>query len=109
MKNRRKNHRVDVSFPVECKTLPSRNYIYTVSKDLSVGGTKILTSDHLKKNATLRLNINLIDSVVNLKAKVSWCTKESASQRYSSGLEFVEITQPNLKELSDFLGKIKHS
>ena len=109
MKNRRKDNRIDVSFPVECKALPSRTYFYTVSKDLSLGGTKILSNDLLKKNDTLKLNINLINAVLSLKAKVSWCNKERVSQRYTSGLEFVEITQPNLQELSIFLGKINHS
>jgi c-di-GMP-binding flagellar brake protein YcgR len=109
MREKRKHPRIGISFPVECKVLPSKDYFYTVSKDLSTGGAKILSSDFLVKDDSLKLNINLIDKVLSVKAKVSWCTKEDSSQRYSTGLEFVELTEPDRDELVKFLTKLKHS
>ncbi len=109
MKERRKDPRIDISFPVECKILSSRDYFYTVSKDLSLNGTRILSNDFLRKSDSLKLNINLIDKVLNIKAKVSWCTKEKINRRYSTGLKFIELTEPNKNELVKFLTKITNS
>lgn len=109
MKEKRKFPRVAVSFPVECKTLPARNYFYTVSKDLSLGGTKILSNDFLARNHHLKVNINLIDKVLTLQAKVIWCNKERVSERYSTGLEFTEIPKMAKNDLFGFLNKIYNS
>ena len=109
MNERRKFPRINVSFPIECRTLPSRNYFYTVSKDLSVGGTRILSNDFLPKDNELKLNINLIDKVLNIKARVSWCTKERTAQRYTTGLQFLELDEPDKKALAKFLSAITQS
>ena len=109
MSEKRKNPRIDVSFPLECKNLPSRNYFYTVSKDLSLTGTRILINEFIPKENLLKIHINLIDKVLDLKAKVVWCNKEKAVERYSIGVEFVEISDADQEELSAFLGKINGS
>lgn len=106
MKDKRKYPRVGISFPLECKLLPQRNYFYTVSKDLSLGGVKILTDKFIAKGISLKVNLNLIDKVVALKAKVAWCNKERVAERYSAGLEIVEINEENKKELSFLVNKI---
>lgn len=88
---KRKYLRSCVSFPIECSILSKHSYFYTVSKDVSAGGVRILSDDFLPKNNYLKLNINLIDKVVGAKAKVIWCSKERVSDRYYAGLEFTEI------------------
>ncbi|MEI8350580.1 MAG: PilZ domain-containing protein [Candidatus Omnitrophota bacterium] len=103
MNERRRAPRVGVSFPVECNILPQKDYFYTVSKDLSVTGVKIVTNDFLPKNNFIKLNINLIDNVLGLKARVAWCNKERVVDRYSAGLEFVEIDKQNQQYLSSII------
>ncbi len=109
MDDKRKFPRIGVSFPVECKALPARSYFYTVSKDLSLGGMKIVSNNFLPKDDTLKVNINLIDSILNLKAKVSWCNKERLSERYSTGLEFIETPENSKEKLFQFLNRIFNS
>lgn len=109
MDDKRKFPRVGVSFPVECKTLPARSYFYTVSKDLSLGGMKIISNNFLPKDDTLKVNINLIDNMLNLKAKVTWCNKERLSERYSTGLEFIETPKNSKEKLFQFLNRIFNS
>jgi len=106
---RRKDVRVNISFPVECKDLPSRRYFYTVSKDLSPEGIRIIHHDFLAEGKLLRLNLNLISKVIGLKAKVVWCNKERFSERYYAGLKFVEIEEEEKKEISQLLNKIYNS
>lgn len=100
---KRKNSRSIISFPIECNILPGTAYFYTVTKDLSVGGVRILSDEFLTKNNPLKLNINLIDKVLGVKAKVVWCNKERASDRYSAGLEFIEIADENKNHLNSIL------
>ena len=106
MKERRKNPRVSVSFPIECKELTQSGYFCTVSKDLSISGARIVSNDFMSKDDSLRVNINLIDSVVPLKAKVVWCKKERVPNRYSIGLEFIELTAEGKSNLARFLNKV---
>tara|TARA_B100000315_G_C14475077_1_gene540232 strand:+ start:364 stop:693 length:330 start_codon:yes stop_codon:yes gene_type:complete len=106
MAEKRKHPRTNISFPVECSVLPQRKYFYTVSRDLSLGGVKILSNIFLPKNDSFKLTINLIDKTLDVKAKVAWCNSERMMDRYSAGLEFVEINQTSQKGLSGFLDKI---
>jgi len=106
MVENRKFPRAGVSFPVECRPLPKKNYFYTVSKDLSLGGVKIISNRFLPKNDTLKVSINFINTVLDLKAKVAWCNQERMSDRYSAGLEFVETSKQSKEKLISFLNRI---
>jgi len=107
VEDRRKHKRFNISFPVECKILPTRNYFYTVTKDLSLGGLKILNNDFISKGNLLSLDLNIIDKVLKLKAKVAWCNRERASDRHLVGLEFVEVNKYDHQSLSHFLEDIR--
>ncbi len=109
MQEKRQHSRINVSFPVECKSLPSRKYNYTVSKDLSVGGIRIICNNLIAKNELLKVSINLIKSVVDLTAKVSWCSKERFSERYLAGLEFIDVNLASQKTLTALVGATYNS
>jgi c-di-GMP-binding flagellar brake protein YcgR len=103
MNERRKNMRAFLSFPVECSFLSQEGYFYTVSKDLSENGARILCNEFLSKNNLLKVNINFIDRVLGLKAKVVWCNQERISERYIAGLEFEAMTAQNKEYLSSLV------
>ncbi|MFH1875432.1 MAG: PilZ domain-containing protein [Candidatus Omnitrophota bacterium] len=106
MQERRSDFRAGVSFPVECSKLPARSYFYTVSRDLSATGVRIVSNDFLACGETFKLNINLIDAIVDIKAKVVWCAKESVADRYSAGLQFVEVSESSKGALTRLLSKM---
>lgn len=110
MEERRKAVRVHISFPIECRVLPERRKVfYTVTKNLSIGGAKILSEEFLPKEKTLKININLVNEIIEAKAKVVWCNKEPYSERYQMGLCFLEMNKKNRDQLRAFLEKILHS
>ena len=110
MKEKRQNPRVGISFPVECVSLPERKEMfYTVSKDLSLGGIKILSEDFLPTGKDLRINVNLINEMASAKAKVIWCNKEPYSDRYYAGLKFFELNKRNKTNLNHLINKINHA
>lgn len=106
MEDRRKYPRINISFPVECRALPRGNYFYTVSKDLSSGGVKIISDTFLPRDYLMKVYINLVDTIINLKAKVAWCNKLRASDKYNAGLEFVDATGESQQNISQFLSRI---
>jgi c-di-GMP-binding flagellar brake protein YcgR len=106
MEERRTSRRFDISFPLECNVLPTSKYFYTVSKDLSVKGIRIVCDKFLQRNHCLRVDINLIDKIVNAKAKVSWCNQQGNTERYVAGLEFVELNRENKEIISKFLSSL---
>jgi len=107
VEEKRKCQRLPISFPVECTTLPSRNYFYTVTKDISMGGVKIISDAFLSKGNPFKVNVNLIDKVIDLEAEVAWCNAQSRQQRYSAGLEFKNINPDDQKELSRFIESVE--
>jgi c-di-GMP-binding flagellar brake protein YcgR len=106
MYERRQHSRIQASFPVECTMINSKNYFYTVTKDISHGGVQILTSNFVAKEDILKLALNFIDSLVTIKAKVAWCNKNRACERYSVGLEFVEVSSACKQNISRFVNSL---
>lgn len=54
----------------------------------------------------MKVYVNLVDTVINLKAKVAWCNKLRASEKYNAGLEFVEASNESQQSISQFLAKV---
>jgi len=106
MNEKRVFPRIGVSFPVECRDLQSQDFFYTVSKDLSLGGVKILSDNFLPKSNNVKVSINLIDQILSLKAKVAWCSAERRSERYAAGLTFTDISESAKRGLFRFLNKV---
>ncbi len=106
MDERRKYPRYHLSFPIECRRLNLPNYFYTVTKDLSLGGAKVLSNDFLSKDDVLKVSLNLIKQVFYFKARITWCNRERYSDRYSAGLEFINMSDFYRGRYSSFLGAI---
>jgi len=109
MEDKRKEPRTAISFPVACDFLPQRNYFYTVCKDLSNGGIKLITNNFIPRGNLLKINLNLIDKVIDLKAKVMWCNKQRYADRYYTGLEFTDINETNRTYLRGFLASTQNN
>jgi len=110
MEEKRQEPRFGVSFPVECVMQPERKKIfYTVSRDLSHNGAKILHEDFVKKGKDLKVNINLIDEIAEVKAKVMWCTKAAQTNRYYVGLKFLGMSSRHKQALNYFINRINNS
>lgn len=106
MIERRRYRRIDVSFPVECSMLSENKYFYTVSKDISAGGTQIISNKFIPRNSLVKLTINFIDSLFTVKAKAAWCNKQRISDRYTTGFEFIEMSQAHNQQISHYLDNL---
>ncbi|MCF7874067.1 MAG: PilZ domain-containing protein [Candidatus Omnitrophica bacterium] len=106
MEEKREYFRYKLSFPAEYQPMNSSQHSYTVTKDLSLGGVKIVSDDFVAKGQTLKLKINLIKQIFNFKTKVAWCNRKRFSDRYHLGCEFVEVPQFHKIKYRKFLNTI---
>ncbi len=107
MEDRRSHPRYKISFPIECKRLSFSNYFYTVTKDLSLGGARIIINNFCSKDENLKASLNLIKQVFDFKARVAWCKREKFCDRYSAGLEFSKLADFYEKKYLSFLKTIR--
>lgn len=106
MEEKREYHRYKLAFPIECQMTKDPGYSYTVTKDLSLGGAKIISEKFIPKGKVLKMKLNLIKQVFSFKTKIAWCKKERFSDRYSLGCEFIEIPQPYKRQYKNFLNTV---
>ncbi len=106
VEEKRRYPRYRFSFPIESQRANLPKYSYTVTKDLSLGGAKILSNEFVPKGITLKVSLNLIKHVFNFKAKVAWCNRDRFSDRYYLGYEFVEVPRFYKNRYGNFLATI---
>ncbi|MBD3246953.1 MAG: hypothetical protein GF333_08125 [Candidatus Omnitrophica bacterium] len=109
MEEKRTHPRAAVSFPIECSLQSEKAVFYTVSTDLSLGGTRIVTEEPFREGKELTLRINLIERTVKLKAQVRWSGRGTNSHRFVAGIQFNECTGENRQILNGFLKRIFNS
>lgn len=106
MKERRKESRTNVAFPVEYSLGKGKNTFYTVSKNINTAGIEIVSESSFSPGKQLKLHINFIDKVALAKAKVIWCQKEVYSERYRLGLKFLTLTEKNTSQLDSLISSL---
>ncbi|MCF7870138.1 MAG: PilZ domain-containing protein [Candidatus Omnitrophica bacterium] len=106
MESKRKYFRYQLAFPVEYQQMSLLRYSHTVTKDLSLGGVKIISDGFVPKGSTLKLKLNLIKRVFNFKTRIAWCNRERFSDRYYLGCEFIELPYFYKNQYRDFLNAI---
>lgn len=106
MEEKRKYPRHKLSFPAECKRARSSKYFYTVTKDLSLEGARIISNNFLPKDETFKVSLNLVKQVFNFSARVAWCSRDRFSDRYSAGLEFFSTHDCSRNQYLSFLNSV---
>lgn len=101
---RRKYRRLPLEFPAEI-TYPKK-IKKARTKDISIKGICLVTSQGLKENAILRLNIAIETdqgvTVIPVKGKVVWKMKKS-NKEYHQGVLITEIKSDKYEEFRRFL------
>jgi uncharacterized protein (TIGR02266 family) len=99
MKERRKDPRINEENKVVLNLIPnggaqgSRNVYYSLTRDLSIGGIRIMTDAPLAVGSRVKVEITLAKSRkrVQAVAAVRWVNELFGKEVYDMGLEFVEI------------------
>lgn len=98
MKERRTDRRIGVSFPLKCIVLVQKiGFFYTVSRDLSFGGIKIISSRFLPLGTSMKVDINFVHMLSQGEVIVRWCSRQHYTDNYSLGLEFSAVSRKRAK------------
>ncbi len=107
MNDKRIDPRIDTAFIVKCMDLKEKKKsFYTVIKDLSTGGIKILCEDCLPLGKNFKININMIQENAEACAEVVWYYKVPTSERYCVGLKFFDVNDTNKRKLGNLINTI---
>lgn len=91
------------------KGSPKGTY-YSLTKDISVGGIRIMTDAPLAVDSRVRVEITLAKSRMRVQAvaRVRWVKELFGKDVYETGLEFIEVNPDVEMALMDHMyGKVK--
>jgi len=88
---------------VRCEDKKSNNPFYTVIKDVSEGGIRMVAETQLAIDTELDIDINLINDRVRGTGKVKWCSEKAENGRFCVGVQFADLNEEQLAKLHSFL------
>ncbi len=109
IKEKRKYSRIDARLPLQFKDIqrPIEAYAGSLTKDISEGGIRFVSSEFLSIFTRLFLEISIPSFSRPIKAisKVAWIQKVPRSSQYNVGLQFMDMTEEDNKHLTSFIAK----
>jgi len=109
VKERRSFPRVNARLPLQFKDIqrPIETYSGTLTRDVSEGGARILSSEFLSIFTRLLVEVSVPQFSRPIKAisKVAWIQKIARSNQYSVGIQFMDMTEEDKRHLSSFIAK----
>jgi len=106
-KRKRKKDKYEVSIePIQHNNLLSRKKIhYTLTKNISLIGTKILTDTPPPINNLMRITLRLPKTprVVIVTGKIKWVKSLQGNEWHETGLEFIDTPQESIMVLMEHI------
>jgi len=110
----RKEERKKLTSFILVHALPE-NILLGYLGDMTLRGAMVVGNRpvEINKELTLSIEFNEIPGIPNTKltfpARVAWCKHEAQSPYYNTGVEFVELTNPNKKVIEAILERYQFS
>ncbi|MFC1807081.1 PilZ domain-containing protein [Candidatus Omnitrophota bacterium] len=109
VKERRRAPRINARIPLQFKDIqrPIETYTGSLTKDISEGGTQFISSEFLSIFTRLLLEVSVPSFSRPVKAisKVAWIQKIPRSNQYNVGVQFMDMTEEDKRQLSSFISK----
>ena len=109
VKERRRHPRVNARLPLQYKDIqrPIEAYSGTLSRDVSEGGVRFLSNEFLSVFTRLLLEVSIpsLSRPVKAISKVAWIQKVPRSNQYNVGVQFMDMTEEDKKQLASFVTK----
>jgi c-di-GMP-binding flagellar brake protein YcgR len=109
VKERRGTPRISARLPLQYKDIqrPIETYSGTLTKDVSEGGVRFIANEFLSVFTRLLLEVSVPSFSRPIKAisKVAWIQKIPRSNQYNVGVQFMDMTEEDKKQLTSFIAK----
>jgi len=104
-KEKRKYTRIPGSVQLSYRILADIKTNGSITKDISRGGMRLYVKDFLPKDSLLQLVISLKEMHFSFEAlaRVKWIKKKTNNDNFEIGVEFIEVAEEGLKQLSRYL------
>jgi c-di-GMP-binding flagellar brake protein YcgR len=106
MQERREFPRIRGYFPLNYRLRSTQKNRTTLTRDLSLGGLKIITFESLPVKEELFLEISLGVNVINAKGKVSWIQQSSHGDRFYCGVKFDDLPNDTQKAIERYTSTV---
>ena len=102
--------RYQYSIPLKYRIKNDHISTFTVTRDISTGGLKIITNKYLPRGTNIHIEINLPPKhTINATVTSIWSRRVDHSEQYLAGAKFLEINmldEKNIQELVQYA--LKH-
>jgi hypothetical protein len=101
--DKRQSPRIKLQEPLsyQIRGLPGSSNV--LSENMSSSGMGFVDDHFLAPNTTLQLQIKILSRVLNLFGKIAWSQPYPHSDKYHSGVQFVELDFGQKEYISDFV------
>lgn len=94
------NYSIPIKYRQQNQTAPA----YTVTRDISVGGLKLLANDYIPRGTEIQLEVELPHlDLINASGTVAYSSRINHSDQYLSGIRFTGINEENRQSISDLV------
>lgn len=102
-KEKRKLPSLNISLPVFCYSLSSKNYFFSTCENISLEGMCLSGKDFLKLDKLMEFKIEFPGKFISCKGKIAWFKYRSNSKDTKVGIEFTDLNSKNRKFIADFI------
>lgn len=102
--------RFHYSIPIKYHQQDQAVPAYTVTRDLSVGGIKLLANHFIPRGTGMQIEVDIPRlETINASAKVVWSSRISHTDEYLCGLNFSNLGETDKKNISELVSyALKH-
>lgn len=108
MQERRRFIRVPDDSQISYEVIPHPNVGNFFAKDVSQGGIRFFVHEFIPKDSLLKIRLTLKKVSFSFEAivKLVWVRKDSRTDRYEVGVEFINIPKKATEKLIDYIKNI---
>lgn len=106
--NKRLFPRVKIKEALHYQVRGEREIRNCVTDDISLGGLRFEDGTFIPPSTQLNMEIHTLSKVLRPIGKVVWSSPFSHTDRFKSGIEFIEFDPAEKKFLSDFISMKRH-
>ncbi|MFH0732570.1 MAG: PilZ domain-containing protein [Candidatus Omnitrophota bacterium] len=109
VKEKRASTRIKARLPLQFKDIqrPMETYSGTLTRDICEGGVSFSSAEFLSVFTRLLVEVSVpsFARVIKAISKVAWIQKQPRGSQYLVGLQFLDMTEEDKKQLASFIAK----
>ncbi|MBI4708157.1 MAG: PilZ domain-containing protein [Candidatus Omnitrophica bacterium] len=105
LEEKRQFSRLNLHIPVRCQYKSFSKFNFTLTRDISEGGLKLVSEEFIppKTDLVLEFNLSLEARMIKAVAKTVWIQQMRGSDWYRIGIQFLNINPERKKEIAYYV------